>query len=420
MKTENEGVSTTRELDGLRKEALYDCVDRFDYGSELAKRVYHLGELRFTDAGSTAWIRVDPNEKVAFWFNRSFFDSLSDDELAFVLFHEVLHVAFRHHARRQDRDPKLWNLAGDLVCNAWLLERVGFRSVRTKRFGSFLSSAVTFENIRLVPPRDHLDVTAEHVYDLLEGGAVGCLRAAGSLVPCDQHTWDDAADGTEVRQDDAALEDFRGKVEKLLEEWMPGWSEDPVGDQRAVGTADSRPVNWAVLLRSRLIAVSRHTIEQRWAPGSRKIAWMYPRLLFPGDREIEMPCTSILIALDSSGSIRPDVLDRLLAIARSLPEDRFEVEAVSFDTQVYPLDLRARRPKLLGGGGTSFQAIEDFARTRRRYPDMVVVLTDGYASRPRVLRPDRWLWLLTERGTAEQVTGIGRRAWISALVSSAR
>ena len=42
--------------------------------------------------------------------------------LQFVMAHELLHVGLRHEARRQGRDPFLWNIACDYVINAWLIE----------------------------------------------------------------------------------------------------------------------------------------------------------------------------------------------------------------------------------------------------------------------------------------------------------
>jgi hypothetical protein len=297
---------------------------------------------------------------------------------------------------------------------------VGFGTIKTDRFDRFLNMAMTFENIRIVPPSRRLDITAEQVYDLLDDNEAYWSKVAYGLTRCDQHTWDEMVGSTKTRQDETAMEGLCSKIEELFKEWIPEWSDNPVGDQRAVGMARRRPVNWTVLLRSRFNAVSRPAIEQQWAAGSRKTAWMYPRLLLPGEREIETRRTSVLIALDSSGSIRPDMLDRLLAIARSLPEDRFEVEAVSFDTRVYPLDISAEHPSVLGGGGTSFQAVEEFARARKPYPRMIVVLTDGQACRPDILHPGRWLWLLTEPGTDRFIEDIGRKAWIKELVSSAR
>ena len=40
--------------------------------------------------------------------------------------HECWHVAFQHLSRRNDRDPVLWNVAGDYVINHMLM-KAGFQ-----------------------------------------------------------------------------------------------------------------------------------------------------------------------------------------------------------------------------------------------------------------------------------------------------
>jgi len=57
-------------------------------------------------------------------------------------------------------------------------------------------------------------------------------------------------------------------------------------------------------------------LEERWAPPNRKIAWLYPDVLLPADHQVEQYQTSVLMAIDSSGSISQSVLDRLLCVAR--------------------------------------------------------------------------------------------------------
>ncbi|MEI6045487.1 MAG: peptidase, partial [Chloroflexota bacterium] len=47
---------------------------------------------------------------------------LDEEQIRFVLAHELLHVGLGHHQRRQGRDPFLWNVACDFVINAWLVE----------------------------------------------------------------------------------------------------------------------------------------------------------------------------------------------------------------------------------------------------------------------------------------------------------
>ncbi|HLY30126.1 MAG TPA: hypothetical protein VKQ36_03805, partial [Ktedonobacterales bacterium] len=48
--------------------------------------------------------------------------NLNQDELRFVMAHELLHVGLRHDARQQGRDPYLWNVSCDFIINAWLAE----------------------------------------------------------------------------------------------------------------------------------------------------------------------------------------------------------------------------------------------------------------------------------------------------------
>jgi len=99
------------------------------------------------------------------------------------------------------------------------------------------------------------------------------------------------------------------------------------------------------------------------------------------------------------------MLSAFAAIARA-GRSRARVEVVSFDTAVYPLDPSDRRVR--GGGGTSFQVVEDYTAALAPYPDGVVVMTDGEAERPSVRQPERWLWLLTEHGSDASIRGIGR------------
>jgi len=54
-------------------------------------------------------------------WNREFVDSQSDEEVLFTLCHEAEHVALQDHTRRRNRDPMLWNIAGDYRINANLI-----------------------------------------------------------------------------------------------------------------------------------------------------------------------------------------------------------------------------------------------------------------------------------------------------------
>src|SRR5262245_54427355 len=55
-------------------------------------------------------------------YNPAFVDECSDDEVLFTLSHEGAHCANKHHLRRGNRDPKIWNEATDYVINADLIQ----------------------------------------------------------------------------------------------------------------------------------------------------------------------------------------------------------------------------------------------------------------------------------------------------------
>tara|TARA_R100000935_G_scaffold20333_3_gene38478 strand:+ start:3409 stop:4803 length:1395 start_codon:yes stop_codon:yes gene_type:complete len=54
------------------------------------------------------------------YWNRSFVDNLTEEEIQGVLIHEACHVIWEHPLRRGNRHPKIWNIATDYVINAWL------------------------------------------------------------------------------------------------------------------------------------------------------------------------------------------------------------------------------------------------------------------------------------------------------------
>ncbi|HBT74361.1 MAG TPA: peptidase, partial [Lysinibacillus sp.] len=47
---------------------------------------------------------------------------MTDEEMRFLMAHELLHAGLSHATRRQGRDPYLWNVACDYVINGWLID----------------------------------------------------------------------------------------------------------------------------------------------------------------------------------------------------------------------------------------------------------------------------------------------------------
>lgn len=54
-------------------------------------------------------------------YSPRFLDRISAAETEGVIAHEIMHCAYRHHTRRNNRAPKMWNAAGDYAINRDLL-----------------------------------------------------------------------------------------------------------------------------------------------------------------------------------------------------------------------------------------------------------------------------------------------------------
>ena len=63
------------------------------------------------------------NRRVQFYYNQEFLDSLTDDELRFIIHHELLHIVLAHQVREkisgsgEVRDHELFNIAADSIIN---------------------------------------------------------------------------------------------------------------------------------------------------------------------------------------------------------------------------------------------------------------------------------------------------------------
>ena len=67
------------------------------------------------------WCNTIATDGRKFYYNKAFVDKLSDGEMIFGFGHELGHIIFEHMTRRGDRQPQIWNMAGDYVINNMLI-----------------------------------------------------------------------------------------------------------------------------------------------------------------------------------------------------------------------------------------------------------------------------------------------------------
>lgn len=109
----------------------------------------------------------------------------------------------------------------------------------------------------------------------------------------------------------------------------------------------------------------------------------------------------LVIAYDTSGSMPAGVVEWMTELVGRI--EGVEAHWLSFDGVVMPFEPGQA---VLGGGGTSFQAVVDYVEGRtaldgvpfEERADAVVVLTDGHAPHVTPAEPDKWIWLITPSG----------------------
>lgn len=313
---------------------------------------------------------------------------LDAEETRFVIAHELLHVALRHHSRRLDRDPYLWNVATDYMINDWLIQmRVG----RPPGIG-FLHDP------------ELRDLSSEEIYariarDLRRYRKLMTFRGTGvgDLLDSQAPEWWFEGRGLE-------LDEFyrtalaRGLV--LHEEQKRGFL--PAGLVEEIRALIQPPIPWDVKLA--------HWFDERFQPLERVRTYARPSRRQGSTPDIPRPKYVIHediqrgrtfgVVLDTSMSMHPEILGKALgAIASySLSRDVRMVRLVYVDAAPYDQGyVEAERlldvVEVQGRGGTRLQPAVDLLEKTEDFPKdaPILVITDGLCDHVKLQRDHAFL-----------------------------
>ena len=290
------------------------------------------------------------------YYNKKFVESLSVDELVFLLCHEVGHVIGQHAARRGSRNAKKWNIAGD----AWINDMLQAANV-----GQFINGGVNMPGSK--------DETVDAIFNKLPdspdgngpGGIGDDLIERGSAITPDEAARIDAETRVEVAQAAQAAK-AQGKLPSAL--------ASIVADLIDPGTP------WYDILERYMVALTRG--DYTWSRPNRRFA---PAYYLPSVGSTAH-CGEIVIQVDVSGSISKTELDcynghmqRIVELCRPervhvLYTDTTVCKHVTFEQgEDFALEFYS-------GGGTDMEAGFTYLDKHGITPEAFVCLTDGYTS----------------------------------------
>ena len=338
--------------------------------------------------------------------------------IVFIAMHEVLHYILAHISGRGDgKNHMVWNIATDMVINE-LLIRANLDNIMEIPKNIILAKDFKINKIAKKSSEEVYEELMEKMENLAQIQNV-IQEAQGRIAATGSHdNWNDLEGKTPNAEE--AGEIYKEIINRNESQ---DWGVIAGNAISYINVHKEKNIPWDKILfetlASHIIGVVQ--TEEQWAPPNRRLQNYYPNIILPSEhnRIDESKLLRLMVAIDCSGSISDALLQKLANAVCSLPEDKIhEPIIVCFDTRVYRMDYNDfknnKSVKFTGRGGTEFQPIYAWANQHEQREkskiDQIVVLTDGYASRPSIpyAQQHKWVWVITPNGTTHAATGIGK------------
>lgn len=315
-------------------------------------------------------------------FNPEFVDSLTDEEVKFLVAHECFHPMLEHNFRRGERQGKRWNMAADYVINKLL----------------------TDESIGRMPKVGLLDAniynaghgTSEGIYNILpeqdESGGSGAGEPGGPLDDCED------GDGSPAEQQQQQAE-WKVKVAQAAQA-AKMMGKMTANMQRLVDEVLQPKVDWREVLQKFL--VKARTDQRSFARFNRR--FIAQGLYLPSVSGEQMG--EVCFAVDCSGSIDQKTVNQFAAEIKRVKEDLIpeRIHVLYFDSEVSHVESYEQHDDLdikpHGGGGTDFAPVFEKIIELGINPVAIVFLTDlccnSFGDQPDA----PVLWVTTDPGKA--------------------
>lgn len=387
------------------------------------------------------WCKTTFTDARKLYYNPEYIEHLSLAETQFVLAQEALHCALLHFARRGHRLQHLWDLACDFAINPILIHD-GLTAPPGAFYSHEYEGLAAEEIYPLLQDNENDSTHEENLHQRPEESAKGeqesASQSSDSREPSQDPSETNNADTGQKQQEPDLHSDTlqHGDTQQPAEDTLPspeGTQDSPLGEaeppplspqeretlevqwqQRLAGAAQqarqagklsghmARMVEgvlepqlpWRMLLAQHMTAQARDDYSYT-RPSSRR----GEPAIFPSLRSQQL---DVLIALDTSGSILQEEMDRFIAEIDSIKgQVRARVVLILCDDQLNPdgpwtfepWDSMQLPATFKGGGGTNFCPVFEWAETLDRAPDLLIYFTDAEGRFPKhpPLYPVLWL-----------------------------
>jgi predicted metal-dependent peptidase len=339
--------------------------------------------------------------------NPAFAGTLKENELVFVLAHELFHLALRTHDRARGSDALRFNYAHDYIINDILRDELSFKEIPAGGLDMPGARAKSAEEILLEMEKDPSKAPRRTgVWRAIRGtsGRGGSSGQGGDVL--DERLEAELFPGEGTAEREAQAEAVRQAAAKAL---ALGTVMDAMKG-RGRGANPAASSQQVAALRG-LYRPPWEKALQRWlesvAPGER--TYIRPSRRDSGRTDVVLPGRKregwiLNVVLDTSGSMTEEIPKALGAIADccdALGVDQVRLvqcdAALTADRFLSPEELAEH--EITGGGGSDLSpALHHLAEDPR--VEAVIVLTDGEIAYPQEAMPYGVLWVLPANGSS--------------------
>jgi len=328
---------------------------------------------------------IGVNEDGELFYNESFVNELSEDELLFIEAHECCHLAFQHIQRCGNRDKMVWNYATDYAINHILDEN-----------NLFINSKKYLRN------EDFDELFEEEIYDVLEKNKQN-LKIEPDLVFPDL-VFSSSSGQTKKMSESESIESIEKNWEKYFNEsvwkdrlveasqYAKSYGKKPFGLDRFFDQVLFPKVNWKQLLYK---FISNAIVCD--------YSWLRPNRRFI-EKNIYLPSTikenlDVVLVVDTSASITEKMLsefyDELIGIRDSFQNVKLTVITCDVDIHEIIRIENHEKPKIKmkGSGGTSFVKPFEWVDNNLRNTRVLVYLTDLQGEFPKFVPHYSVIWV---------------------------
>ena len=319
-------------------------------------------------------VKVDDKTKTAYTngrdvvYGREYIEGLTEPQLRGLILHENKHKMYRHITTWHHLwkiNPDKANRACDYVINLEIVDE-----------GKATNGFVAIKDTWLYDEK-YRGMNSQQVFDLLDDDE-GDGKGKGGQ-PTDEHGWEEGQGLSNEEKEELSRE-----IDNAIRQGAILAGKVNGNLNRSFTDLMSARVDWREALREFVSSVSQGKDDSTWRKPNRR--WLQHDIYMPST--ISESMGSILVAVDTSGSIRDDDVNKFLSevvgIMNNVNPEQVHLLYWDHDVaghEVYGIGdgdrlMGSTKPK--GGGGTTPSCITKYMKAHNIKPECAVVLTDGY------------------------------------------